>query len=225
VDVGDAVVAIGNPFGLDRTVTSGIVSAIQREITAPNGFPIDHVIQTDAAINHGNSGGPLLDGNGQVIGVNSQIETGGYAEGNVGVGFAVPINTVKEVASQLIETGKVERAFLGVEMQTISEDAASDLGLAVDEGVLVATVRPGSPAAEAGLRGGDETAVVSGETWVLGGDVIVEADGTAVTNADQLREIVLAKQPGDSLSLRINRDGKVLTLNVKLGRQPTTPTG
>jgi S1-C subfamily serine protease len=225
VDVGDAVVAIGNPFGLDRTVTSGIVSAIQREITAPNGFPIDHVIQTDAAINHGNSGGPLLDGNGQVIGVNSQIETGGYAEGNVGVGFAVPINTVKEVASQLIETGKVERAFLGVEMQTISEDAASDLGLAVDEGVLVATVRPGSPAAEAGLRGGDETAVVSGETWVLGGDVIVEADGTAVANADQLREIVLAKQPGDSLSLRINRDGKVLTLNVKLGRQPTTPTG
>jgi S1-C subfamily serine protease len=225
VDVGDAVVAIGNPFGLDRTVTSGIVSAIQREITAPNGFPIDHVIQTDAAINHGNSGGPLLDDNGQVIGVNSQIETGGYAEGNVGVGFAVPIDTVKEVASQLIETGKVERAFLGVEMQTISKDAASDLRLAVDEGVLVATVRPGSPAAEAGLRGGDETAVVSGETWVLGGDVIVEADGTAVTDADQLREIVLAKQPGDSLSLRINRDGKALTLNVKLGRQPTTPTG
>jgi S1-C subfamily serine protease len=225
VDVGDAVVAIGNPFGLDRTVTSGIVSAIQREITSPNGFPIDHVIQTDAAINHGNSGGPLLDGSGQVIGVNSQIETGGYAEGNVGVGFAVPINTVKEVASQLIETGKVERAFLGVEMQTISESAASELGLPVDEGVLVATVRPGSPAAEAGLRGGDETAVVGGETWVLGGDAVVEADGTPVTDADQLREIVLAKQPGDSLSLRINRNGKVLTVNVKLGRQPTTPTG
>jgi S1-C subfamily serine protease len=225
VDVGDAVVAIGNPFGLDRTVTSGIVSAIQREIVAPNGFPIDHVLQTDAAINHGNSGGPLLDENGQVIGVNSQIETGGYAEGNVGVGFAVPINTVKEVASQLIETGKVERAFLGVEMQTIGDDAASDLGLAVDKGVLIATVRPGSPAADAGLRGGDETAVVSGETWVLGGDIVVEADGTAIDNADQLREIVLAKQPGDSLSLRINRDGKVMSVNVKLGRQPTTPTG
>ena len=225
VDVGDAVVAIGNPFGLDRTVTSGIVSAIQREITAPNGFPIEHVIQTDAAINRGNSGGPLLDSSGQVIGVNSQIETGGYAEGNVGVGFAVPINTVKEVAAQLIETGKVERAFLGVEMQTIAENSASDLGLAVDKGVLVATVRPGSPAAQAGLRGGDETAVVGGETWVLGGDIIVEADGTAVTDADQLREIVLAKQPGDSLSLRINRDGKAMTVTVKLGRQPTTPTG
>lgn len=225
VEVGDPVVAIGNPFGLDRTVTSGIVSAIQRQITAPNGFPIDHVIQTDAAINRGNSGGPLLDDNGQVIGVNSQIETGGYAEGNVGVGFAVPINTVEEIASQLIETGKVERAFLGVEMQTISQETASDLGLVVSEGVLVATVRPGSPAAQAGLRGGDETAVVGGETWVLGGDVIVEADGTAIADADQLREIVLAKQPGDSLSLRINRDGKAMTLNVKLGRQPTTPTG
>lgn len=225
VEVGDPVVAIGNPFGLDRTVTSGIVSAIQREIVSPNGFPIDHVIQTDAAINHGNSGGPLLDGNGEVIGVNSQIETGGYAEGNVGVGFAVPINTVKEVASQLIETGKVERAFLGIEMQTIDDDVAGDLGLAVDEGVLIATVRPGSPAAGAGLRGGDETAVVSGETWVLGGDIVVEADGTAIDDADQLREIVLAKQPGDSLSLRINRDGKVMTVNVKLGRQPTTPTG
>jgi len=225
VNVGDPVVAIGNPFGLDRTVTSGIVSAIQREITAPNGFPIDHVIQTDAAINHGNSGGPLLDENGQVIGVNSQIETGGYAEGNVGVGFAVPINTVKEVASQLIETGKVERAFLGIEMQTIDDDVASDLGLAVHKGVLLATVRPGSPAAEAGLRGGDETAVVSGETWVLGGDIVVAADGVAIDNADQLREAVLAKQPGDSLTLRINRNGKVMTVNVKLGRQPTTPTG
>lgn len=225
VDVGDIVVAIGNPFGLDRTVTAGIVSAIQREITAPNGFPIDHVIQTDAAINRGNSGGPLLDGNGQVIGVNSQIETGGYTEGNVGVGFAVPINTVEEVVSQLIETGKVERAFLGVEMQTIGGDAAGDLGLAVDEGVLVATVRPDSPAADAGLRGGGETAVVGGETWVLGGDVIVEADGTQITDANQLREIVLAKKPGDSLSLGINRDGKAMTVNVKLGRQPTTPTG
>jgi S1-C subfamily serine protease len=225
VEVGDAVVAIGNPFGLDRTVTSGIVSAIQREIIAPNGFPIDHVIQTDAAINHGNSGGPLLDENGEVIGVNSQIETGGYAEGNVGVGFAVPINTVKDVASQLIETGKVERAFLGIEMQTIDDEVAGKLGFAVDEGVLIATVRPGSPAAEAGLQGGDVTAVVSGETWVLGGDIVIEADGAKIDDADQLREMVLAKQPGDSLSLRINRDGKVMTVNVKLGRQPTTPTG
>ena len=225
VQVGDPVIAIGNPFGLERTVTSGILSAIQREIIAPNDFPIEHVLQTDAAINHGNSGGPLLNGAGEVIGVNSQIETGGYAEGNVGVGFAVPINTVKQVASQLIETGKVERAFLGVEMQTISQDTASQLGLPIDQGVLIATVRPGSPADGAGLRGGQGTAVVGGETWVLGGDIIVKADGAPIDDADQLREIVLAKKPGDNLSLEINRDGKTMTVNIKLGRQPATPTG
>ncbi len=120
VQVGDEVVAIGNPFGLDRTVTKGIVSALQRQITAPNGFTIDEAIQTDAAINHGNSGGPLINTQGEVIGVNSQIETGGVSEGNVGVGFAVPVNTVKDVAAQLIDTGKVERAFLGIEMEPIT---------------------------------------------------------------------------------------------------------
>ncbi len=225
VQVGDAVVAIGNPFGLDRTVTSGIVSAVQRSITSPNDFQIDHVIQTDAAINHGNSGGPLLNGQGEVIGVNSQIETGGYAEGNVGVGFAVPSNTVKDVVSQLIETGKVERAFLGIEMQTISADSAESLRLPVSTGVLVATVRPGSPADEAGLQGGTSSAVVDGQTWVLGGDVIVKADGKAIENSDQLRDIVLAKKPDDTLTLEINRDGKIVSLSVKLGRQPITPTG
>jgi S1-C subfamily serine protease len=225
VQVGDAVVAIGNPFGLDRTVTSGIVSAVQRSITSPNDFQIDHVIQTDAAINHGNSGGPLLNGQGEVIGVNSQIETGGYAEGNVGVGFAVPSNTVKDVVSQLIETGKVERAFLGIEMQTISADSADSLRLPVSKGVLVATVRPGSPADKAGLEGGTSSAVVDGQTWVLGGDVIVKADGKAIENSDQLRDIVLAKKPDDILTLEVNRDGKIVTLSVKLGRQPITPTG
>ncbi len=225
VGVGDTVVAIGNPFGLDRTVTSGIVSAIQRQITAPNGFPIDHVIQTDAAINHGNSGGPLLNTAGEVIAVNSQIETGGYAEGNVGVGFAVPVNTVKEVAAQLMETGKVERAFLGIEMQTISADSAESLRLPVDTGVLIATVRPGSPADDAGLQGGNTSAVVDGETWVLGGDVIVKADGTTIEDADQLRDIVLSKKPGETLDLEVNRNGKNIAISVKLGRQPTTPTG
>lgn len=222
--VGDSVVAIGNPFGLDRTVTAGIVSALQRKITAPNGFPIDHVIQTDASINHGNSGGPLLDSNGEVIGVNSQIQSGGV-DGNVGIGFAVPINTVKEVASQLIETGKVERAFLGIEMQTITAEAASTLRLPTDKGVLIQSVRPGSPAAEAGLRGGQSTAVVGGETWILGGDVITKADGKAIADADELRDVVLSKRPGDPLTLEINRDGKTMTLTIELGRQPTTPTG
>jgi S1-C subfamily serine protease len=224
VHVGDPVVAIGNPFGLDRTVTAGIVSALQREIAAPNGFPIDHVIQTDASINHGNSGGPLLNARGEVIGVNSQIQSGGV-DGNVGIGFAVPINTVKEIASQLIETGKVERAFLGIEMQTISPDAARTLHLPTENGVLIESVRPGSPAAKAGLRGGDSTQIVGGETWILGGDIITRADGRAVATADQLRDIVLSKRPGDTLELELNREGTTINLSIQLGRQPTTPTG
>ena len=114
VEVGDPVVAIGNPFGLDRTVTSGIVSALQRQIQAPNGFSISHVIQTDAAINPGNSGGPLINAEGEVIGINSQIETGGSGDGNVGIGFAIPINTAREVANQIEKNGKVEHAYLGI---------------------------------------------------------------------------------------------------------------
>ena len=224
VQVGDPVVAIGNPFGLDRTVTAGIVSALQRHITAPNGFQIDHVLQTDAAINHGNSGGPLLDAQGHVIGVNSQIQSGGV-DGNVGIGFAVPINTVREVASQLIESGKVEHPFLGIEMQTITPDLAKTFRLPVDQGVLLASVRPGSPAEKAGLHGGDTTAVVNGETWVLGGDVITRADGRAITNADLLREVVLGKKPGDTIDLEVHRGDKTLTMSVELGRQPATPTG
>ncbi len=225
VQVGDPVVAIGNPFGLDRTATAGIVSAVQREITAPNGFPIDHVIQTDAAINHGNSGGPLLNASAQVIGVNSQITSGGLVDGNVGIGFAVPINTAKEVAAQLIEDGTVEHAFLGIEMTTITPELAENVRLPVDEGVLVAAVRPGSPAEKAGLRGGDTQIVVNGQTFVLGGDVITSADGEQIADGGQLREIVLSKQPGDTIELEINRDGEVLQISVQLGSQPASPTG
>src|ERR671926_1756717 len=166
VRVGDAVVAIGNPFGLDRSATAGIVSALQREIQAPNGFTIDKVIQTDAAINHGNSGGPLLNARGDVIGVNSQIETGSNDPngGNVGIGFAIPINTVRDVAAQIIRTGKVEHAFLGITGQGIDRQVADLFHLPVSRGVLVARVTPGSGAAKAGLRGGSAQAVVSGES-------------------------------------------------------------
>jgi S1-C subfamily serine protease len=224
VQVGDPVVAIGNPFGLERTVTAGIVSALQREITAPNGFLIDQVIQTDAQINRGNSGGPLLNARAEVIGVTSQIETGGGA-GNVGIGFAVPIDTVREVASQLIESGKVEHAFLGIEMQTITAELAENFRLPAEEGILIASVRPGSPAEEAGLRGGDTTVVVDGQNWVLGGDLITKADGEAITEAGELRDAVLSKKPGDTITLEVKRDGETLTISVELGRQPTTPTG
>jgi S1-C subfamily serine protease len=223
VNVGDAVVAIGNPFGLERTVTAGIVSALQREITAPNGFAIDEVIQTDAAINHGNSGGPLLNADGKVIGVNSQIES--ESGGNVGVGFAVPINTVKEVASQLLEHGRVEHAYIGIDMATITPELAANVRLPVNEGVLVQRVRSGSPAAAAGLRGGMTQVVVDGVSFYVGGDVITKADGRTIESAEQLRSVVTAKQPGDDLALEIHRQNETKEVTVKLGRQPNTPVG
>jgi S1-C subfamily serine protease len=223
VRVGDAVVAIGNPFGLERSVTAGIVSALQREITAPNGFAIDEVIQTDAAINHGNSGGPLLNANGEVIGVNSQIES--ETGGNVGIGFAVPINTVKEVVSQIIESGKVEHAYMGIEMQTIDEGLTDHVRLPADSGVLVSRVVPGSPAAEAGVKAGSRNVVFDGESYVLGGDIITEIDGQPVESAEEVRAVVDDKEPGDELEVEVRREDSTETLTVTLGRRPANPAG
>jgi S1-C subfamily serine protease len=223
VRVGDAVVAIGNPFGLDRSITSGIVSALQRPIQAPNGFTIDHVIQTDAALNHGNSGGPLLNAQGQVVGVNAQIQTGGTSDGNVGIGFAIPINTVRNVVAQLIAHGKIEHAFLGIYAKPIQPDVAKLFHLPVSQGLLVGTVEKGSGAAKAGLRGSTNQVTVSGESWPLGGDVILTVDGAKADSIERLRDAVSAKQPGDSIKLGILRGSKHLTLTVKLGRQPATP--
>jgi S1-C subfamily serine protease len=223
VEVGDAVVAIGNPFGLERTVTAGIVSALQRQITAPNGFAIDEVIQTDAAINHGNSGGPLLNADGRVIGVNAQIET--ESGGNVGIGFAIPIDTVKEVVSQLLEHGRAEHAYTGIEMATITDELATNVRLPVDSGVLIQLVWPGSPAEEAGLRGGTTQVVVDGVSYLVGGDVITKADGQTIESVEQLRSVVTSKQPGDDLALEIHRADETTEVTVKLGRQPSTPVG
>jgi S1-C subfamily serine protease len=223
VKVGDAVVAIGNPFGLERTVTAGIVSALQRQITAPNGFQIDEVIQTDAAINHGNSGGPLLNANGDVIGVNAQIES--ESGGNVGIGFAIPIDTVKDVAGKLIKDGKVEHAYLGIEMATINSDLADNFRVPVDKGILIQRVHAGSPAAQAGLRGGTTQVVLAGTTYWLGGDVITKADGQTVETSDQLASVVTSMKPGDSLDLEVHRGQEILNVTVELGRQPSTPVG
>jgi len=217
VRVGDPVVAIGNPFGLDRTVTAGIVSAVQREIVAPNGYPIDKVIQTDAAINKGNSGGPLLNADGEVIGVNSQIES--ESGGNVGIGFAVPVDTVREVASELIENGEVQHPYLGIRMQTIDELLAG-VARVPDRGVLITEVVPGSPAEKAGLEGGDSSVVVDGQTYRLGGDVITKIDDATVGTADQVQEIVTSSEPGDELTLGIERDGSEETVTVTLGLRP-----
>jgi putative serine protease PepD len=193
VAVGDGVVAIGSPFGLQETVTSGIVSALHRQMTSPNDFTIDDSIQTDAAINHGNSGGPLLDLHGRVIGVNSQIESD--SGGNDGVGFAVPSNTVRSIARQLISTGKAEHAYLGV-----------TIGATPGTGVLVTTVRDGTTAANAGLRAGDR---------------ITALDGTTVESAEELRGLIAAKQPGDSIAITYLRDGSKHTAEAKLGARPS----
>ena len=225
VEVGDQVIAIGNPFGLDRTATAGIVSALQRLIRAPNQFTIDHVIQTDAPINHGNSGGPLLNTRGQVIGVNTQIETGGADTGNVGIGFAVPSNTVKDVVAQILGTGRVDHAYLGISGQAVNADVAETYNLAADAGVLVEFVTSGSGADKAGLQGGETEVVVAGQTYVLGGDIIVAVDGTQIGSIEKLRDAIAAHKPGDKISLEIYRGAKKTSVTVTLGRQPASPQG
>jgi S1-C subfamily serine protease len=226
VQVGDQVVAIGNPFGLARTATAGIVSALQRFITSPDPrFTIDHVIQTDAPINHGNSGGPLLSGRGQVIGVNTQIRTDGVSSGNVGIGFAVPSNTVKDVVAQILRTGRVDHAYLGISGQAISSDLAQTYNLAVEKGVLVESVTSGSGADKAGLQGGQKEVVVAGETHILGGDIIVAFDGKHISSLEQLRDAIAAHKPGDKVKLGIYRDAKKTGVTVTLGRRPPSPQG
>lgn len=226
VRVGDPVVAIGNPFGLDRTATAGIVSALQRYITAPNRFTIDHVIQTDAPINRGNSGGPLLNMRGQVIGVNTQIETGTTgAVGNVGIGFAVPSNTVKDVVAQILSTGRVSRAYLGITGQEITSALADGYNLPVEQGVLVQSVASGSGAAKAGLQVGDTQVVVAGQTYVLGGDIIVALGGKKVTTVRELRDAIAEHKPGDKVRLQVYRDGRKRSVTVTLGRQASSPPG
>jgi len=195
------------------------VSALQRVIQAPNSYSIDHVIQTDAALNKGNSGGPLLDAEGRVIGVNSQIQSG--SGGNVGIGFAVPIDTVRTVEAQIVKTGHAEHAFLGVRVQAVNTSVAKLFRLRSSHGLLVAGVEAGSAAAQAGLRAGKQAVTVSGETYELGGDLIVAVDGVQLASLDQLRDVIANKQPGDKLSLEIWRGDKHLTLDVKLGRQPS----
>src|SRR5919108_7028 len=220
VQVGDPTIAIGNPFGLDRTLTTGVVSALQRKIQAPNGFAISNVIQTDAAINPGNSGGPLLDAAGRVIGINSQIETGGDTQGNVGIGFAVPINTAKRVVPQLKRSGTVQRAYLGITGLTIDK-SLDRLNLSTNSGVLVQSVQPRSPAAKSGLKGGDTQANLDGSDIALGGDVIKKIDGRDVKSMDDVVAVVDAKKPGDTVSLQVIRNGGPRTITIRLGQRPS----
>jgi S1-C subfamily serine protease len=223
VHVGDQVIAIGNPLGYDRSVTSGIVSALGREIQAPNEVStIGHVIQTDAALNHGNSGGPLLDADGQVIGVNAQIAPSSSGA-NIGIGFAIPINTVRQIAAQLIRHGKVEHSFLGIEAESLTPQIARVFHLPVQHGLLVSKVIAGSGAEKAGLRAGKTRVTVNGQSWTVGGDIIVGANGKSVSTIDDLRELISQMKPGDSVKLAIYRGTSKLDVKVRLGRQPSNP--
>jgi S1-C subfamily serine protease len=235
VEVGDPVLAIGNPFGLDRTLTTGVISALQRQITAPNGFTIDNVLQTDAPINPGNSGGPLLDAVGRVIGINSQIETGGSGDGSVGIGFAVPINTAKSELPQLEKGGTVRGAYLGLTSQTI-DGSLSALNLPVKAGALVQSVEAGTPASKAGIRGGDITGQTEGGPVAVGGDIIVGIEGKPIRSAEELSAAIGTKKPGDTVSvelLRANGHGSyehktlkaTLTSRPNSVKNPNTPEG
>jgi S1-C subfamily serine protease len=224
--VGDPVLAIGNPFGLDRTLTTGVVSALQRQITSPNGFQIDNVLQTDAPINPGNSGGPLLNSSGEVIGINSQIETGGSGGGSVGIGFAVPINTAKGELTQLEKGGTVRGAYLGVSTLTI-DGSLSALNLPVKSGALVETVEAGTPAAKAGIRGGNLEAQTGSGKVAVGGDIVVKVDGKPITNAESLSALIASKKPDDTISVEVlrgtgNGSYEHKTLKVTLAARPNS---
>ena len=222
VQVGDPAIAIGNPFGLSRTLTTGVISAKQRQIQAPNGFRIDNVLQTDAPINPGNSGGPLLDATGRVIGINSQIETGGSGNGNVGIGFAVPIDTARQVLPQLKENGRVERAWLGVSSLTIDRSLRA-LDLPVDHGALVQSVQRGSPADKAKIKGGDIEAQLSNGTPVqIGGDIITKVDGKDVATSDDLATAVENHKPGDQVTLEVLSGKSKRDVKVTLGKRPAS---
>jgi putative serine protease PepD len=215
VQVGDGVVAIGDPFGLSDTTTAGIVSAVGRTIQSPNNRPIFNAIQTDAAINHGNSGGPLLNAAGQVIGITSQIDTGGnQSSGNVGIGFAVPSNTVKQVVDQILATGHASHPYLGVDIETVSPALSKATGLPV--GVEVVRVMKGSPASKVGLHAATTQSARAGG-FPTGGDVITALNGQKVTSDDQLIQKITALRPGDTVTLTVVRGSHTLTIHVTLG--------
>jgi S1-C subfamily serine protease len=222
--VGDPVLAIGNPFGFARTLTTGVVSALQRQITAPNGFTISNVIQTDAPINPGNSGGPLLNAAGEAIGINSQIESG--SGGSVGIGFAVPINTAKAQLPQLKKGGTVRGAYLGVSTRTV--DASLDaLNLPVKSGALVESVQAGTPAQKAGLKAGGLNVETSSGSVSVGGDIIVSVDGKAVNSSEDLAAAIEAHKAGDKVTLGLWREKSAggyekKSVEVALAAQPNS---
>jgi len=215
---GQKAIAIGNPFGLSHTLTTGIVSALNRSIRTEDGNQIDDLIQTDAAINPGNSGGPLLNSNGDVIGVNTAIfsVSGGY----LGIGFAIPINVAKKIATQLITAGKVARPWLGISGISITPDLSEGLGLGVEEGVLVVQVVRGGPAYQANVRGGNREVAIGGVRVRLGGDIITAIDDRRISDMEQLVRRIDDMQVGQTFTLHILRNGFHREIKVLLAERP-----
>jgi S1-C subfamily serine protease len=224
LQVGDPVAAIGSPFGEPQSLSVGVVSALNRDIESLTNFTIGNAVQTDAAINHGNSGGPLLDSSGKVVGINSQIRSS--SGGGEGVGFAIPVETAKRSIDLLRSTGKVTYAYLGVSSVPLYPQLAEKLGLNVINGALIDQVQNGGPADKAGLRGAKSHITFQGQPGIpVGSDVIVAVDGRDLTKPDDLSDVIGTHRPGDTVDLAIIRDNKRMTVSVKLGARPGQPSG
>ena len=218
IQVGQKVLAIGNPFGFQSTLTTGVVSALGRTVQTSQTTFIDEAIQTDAAINRGNSGGPLINSHGQVIGINSAIYT--PTGTTAGIGFAIPINTAKRIAQDLINDGRVHQAYLGVTSYAVGGGLAEALDLPVQEGLLVQTLARGGPAAQSGIRAGDRIAQLGMRRFYVGGDVIVAIDGQKVSSELDVNLVLNKKRPGDEVKVTVYRGGKKVDIPVKLGERP-----
>ena len=217
IKVGQKALTIGNPFGLEQTLTTGIVSSIRRHLKI-NNIEMDNVIQTDAAINPGNSGGPLLNAKGEMIGITTAIFS--PSGGNVGVGFAVPVNTIKWVTQELLTKGYVAYAWLGIEMQTLIPEYARPLKLPVNRGVLVGRMLRNGPADRAGLQGGSVRVIVGNTRLIIGGDIIIAADHQTISSRDEMVRFLRGKKSGDRIQLTLFRDNKKQSIPITLGEKP-----
>jgi putative serine protease PepD len=216
--IGQKVLAIGNPFGLERTLTTGVISSLGRTIRSDAGYLIEDVIQTDAAINPGNSGGPLLNSEGEIIGINSAIIS--PSGGSVGIGFAIPVNTAKRVVPELISKGYVSYPYIGATIQSLIPEIAQFLKLKVERGAMIAEVVKGGPADRAGLRGGNQRVQVGNMIVIVGGDIVVKADQHEVKTHDDLIRYIREKRPGDTIFLKVYRKGNFMDIKVTLGERP-----
>ena len=216
--IGQKVLAIGNPFGLQRTLTTGIISSLGRTIRSEAGNMIEDVIQTDAAINPGNSGGPLLNSYGEIIGINSAIIS--PSGGNVGIGFAIPVNTAKKVIPELILKGYVTHPWIGATIQSLIPEIAKYMKIKIEQGAMIAEVVKGGPSDKAGLKGGNQRVQVGNMILIVGGDIVVKADQQEVKTNDELIRYIREKKPGDTVTFKVFRKDKMEDIKITLGERP-----